>query len=148
MKVENPQIDHVAITAGQLLSEQRPMRHHESINAGQICGWRALAAAIVVQGVRRAQGALDEEQLSSRDTVRDARRFVVSPWASYLLSLCDIDMELVSALRDEWAEQWALEAEQKAAEYAQHERLPASLVPDWYKKEQERKERSEAIWQK
>ena len=172
MKNKDPQVDQFAIDTGQLLIEQRQRRHHEAINTGQICGWRALAAAIVVQGVRRAQGALDQEPLSSRDTVRDARRFVTGPWASYLLTLCDMDMEQVAAMRATWVEQWALEAEQQAVGGTVHEALPNSLVSESQRaqqiqhaqqkqyeqqrrraqqkqhEQQRQRARSEAIWEK
>ena len=146
MKNENPQVDQFAIDTGQLLIEQRQRRHHEAINTGQICGWRALAAAIVMQGVRRAQGALDQEQLSSRDTVRDARQFVTGPWASYLLTLCDMDMEQVAAVRATWVEQWALEAEQQAVRSTSHEALPDSLISEAQRMQHRQRARSEAIW--
>ena len=123
-----PRIDQFALDTERPHSEYRSKKHHADLNAGRTCGWRSLAAAVLVRGIQRARAAVPHHEATWQgDTVEDARRFVLSPWARYLAHLCDMDMELVQEHVAEWEQEWE-------AEEAGHDKLPTSLVPDWYKK--------------
>ena len=108
---DDPKIDFFALTTAGDPLDRRPMHHQDQIMSGRACGHRALAAAVLVSGIRRAQGwpasyPSAKGNRQTRDTVEAAQQFVLSGWAAFLGECCGIDPALFEEQRDRWIAAW------------------------------------------
>lgn len=141
---KHPQIDEFALATGAISDgsckgPNRCLGKREQIASGRVCGWRVLASAILLSGIRRALGEPMPYSYTmsyeGHNTVEAARQFVLSGWALDLAEYAGLDFDMFEEHRARWAAEWAIEAEERRAETAQHEGLPVSLLP-----------RNAAIW--
>lgn len=131
---EHLQIDEFALATGLTTADGRADLRHNQIMSGRACGYRVLASAILLSGIRRALGAPVPYDYSSphrrdKNTVEAARQFVLSDWALLLAEYAGLDLDMFNEHRERWAIEWEVEQKERKTETAQHERLPDSLLP-------------------